>query len=501
MLGLRLAAIAAACWLVAGALASGLSAWVAPGLPQLALQIGVGLIALFGTLLAGLQLDRQTARDRLALATAAGLAEPKPLQATILAQLEQRRAWMQQLEGALSALDHPALLIDENGRILVASAGMTRLTPAAAAGATLESVLGPGHRGAAVQTEQRLAVVGGARFTLRRQAVPGQCLLIELVPAGSYLQDDELDAFAGALAGGQTGFRFDTRAALANPALAALNRGLARLDGSLRQLGGVAAGGGDLPDALEGPLGAVARQFDDFVRALGEELDETRDSRDRLEARLGQIGPLVAHFEARLARLTALATSNLSDAEDARLALGTGAGQLGTTRTIGNNAQNLAGAAEQAVQRTQVMVGEFDGMTGEIDKLVQAIEAVSFRTNLLALNAAVEAARAGEKGAGFAVVADEVRQLAQLINRSAKEIRAVVSRGRAQTENEINAVKGLAKIITDLAAHLRNLSNETDNISATLSQGEAALSRLTGRLGISDEPPTVAHRPTRRANA
>jgi len=487
---------------VAGALGSGLGGLVGPGLPQLALQLGLGLMALAGTLLAASQLDRQAARDRLALAAAAGLSDPKPAVTTMLAQLEQRRAWTQQLEGMLSALDHPMILADEKGRILAASAGMTRLAKGAVAAAAVDAVLGLGADGAPVDMSgRRLVLVGGARFALRRQAVASTCLLLELVPAGSYLQDDELDAFAGALAGGQTGFRFDTRAALANPALAALNRGLARLDGSLQQLGAVAAGGGDLPDALEGPLGAVARQFDDVVRALGEELDETRDSRDRLQARLGQVGPLVAHFEARLARLTALATSNLGDAEEARRALGEGADQLGATRTIGHNAQNLAGAAEQAAQRRQVMVGEFDSMTGEIDKLVQAIEAVSFRTNLLALNAAVEAARAGEKGAGFAVVADEVRQLAQLINRSAKEIRAVVSRGRAQTENEINAVKGLAKIIADLAAHLRNLSNETDNISATLGQGEAALSRLTGRLGISDEPATVAHRPTRRANA
>jgi len=362
---------------VAGALGSGLGGLVGPGLPQLALQLGLGLMALAGTLLAASQLDRQAARDRLALAAAAGLSDPKPAVTTMLAQLEQRRAWTQQLEGMLSALDHPMILADEKGRILAASAGMTRLAKGAVAAAAVDAVLGLGADGAPVDMSgRRLVLVGGARFALRRQAVASTCLLLELVPAGSYLQDDELDAFAGALAGGQTGFRFDTRAALANPALAALNRGLARLDGSLQQLGAVAAGGGDLPDALEGPLGAVARQFDDVVRALGEELDETRDSRDRLQARLGQVGPLVAHFEARLARLTALATSNLGDAEEARRALGEGADQLGATRTIGHNAQNLAGAAEQAAQRRQVMVGEFDSMTGEIDKLVQAIEAV-----------------------------------------------------------------------------------------------------------------------------
>src|SRR3546814_20339641 len=120
-------------------------------------------------------------------------------------------------------------------------------------------------------------------------------------------------------------------------------------------------------------------------------------------------------------------------------------------------------------------------MTQDIDKMVQAIEDVSFRTNLLALNAAVEAARAGEKGAGFAVVADEVRQLAQLTNRSARDIRDVVRRGRAQTETGLSETQGLQKMIVGLGAHLRNLRNETDTIVANLDQGEAARKRRTGR--------------------
>lgn len=51
-----------------------------------------------------------------------------------------------------------------------------------------------------------------------------------------------------------------------------------------------------------------------------------------------------------------------------------------------------------------------------------AVADISDRTNLLALNAAIEAARAGDAGRGFAVVADEVRSLAEIAERSSREV-------------------------------------------------------------------------------
>jgi methyl-accepting chemotaxis protein len=100
---------------------------------------------------------------------------------------------------------------------------------------------------------------------------------------------------------------------------------------------------------------------------------------------------------------------------------------------------------------------------------------VSFRTNLLALNAAVEAARAGDKGAGFAVVADEVRQLAQITNRSAKDIRGVASRSRAQARAGVGEAAVLADIVGRMEAHLHNLSDRSATLLATLEDGGQAL--------------------------
>ena len=501
---LRLMLIAAALWLGASALAGGLAAAWGPGPAWYGMATALVGLALAGSLAVAAWLDRRENRALAEVALAAGLSDKSGETLTIagiVGRLDKRLERAHHFKSAIAHIHQPVVVVDDKGTILAVSAGVARVAAGAAEGATLDALFGGGYLAAGGGApEEAMAVFGGKRFGVRRFTIAANRYLLEMVPAGTYIEDDDLDAFAGALAGGQTGFRFEAAVAARNPALAALNNGLAALDAGLRQLEGVAAGTGELPDALHGPLGSLARRIDDFSRALAEQLEEEQGLRGRLESRLAQVGQLVEGFETRLAQMGALTAENHDDAGTTGKALQDGSGRLRQAQSIGRDAQDLAGAAELAARRTHVAVGEMDQMTTEIDKMVRAIEDVSFRTNLLALNAAVEAARAGEKGAGFAVVADEVRQLAQITNRSAKDIRAVVSRGRAQAETGMAEASSLQKMIAELEAHLRNLSNETDTIAATLSQGETALSRLTGRMASFGEPSEPVIRPVRRAN-
>ncbi|WP_332701548.1 methyl-accepting chemotaxis protein [Devosia sp.] len=506
MPNLRLALIAAGPWLGAVALAAGLLPSLGTGPIWLASVAGLMLLALASVLLLAIRHDRQDNRTLAALAMAAGLCDRSGEMLTIdgiVGRLGKRLEKAHHFKGAIAALQQPAVVVDDHGVILAASLGVGRVAKGAVEGATLDALFGPGYLNAGGGApEETMVMLGGSRFIVRRHPIATGRYVLELVPAGSYIEDDDLGAFAGALAGGQTSFRFEARAAAARPVLAALNKGMAGIDEGLRQLEGVAAGGSDLPDALDGPLGALAMRLDDFTRAMVEQVDEERGLRTALDERLAAVGRLVDDFEQRAARFGALTQESRDDAGAMGKALADGGGRLRQAQVIGREAQDLAGDLDQAVRRTHALVDEIDKMTGEIDKMVQAIEDVSFRTNLLALNAAVEAARAGEKGAGFAVVADEVRQLAQITNRSARDIRAVVKRGRAQSESGVLETQALQKMIAGLDGHLRNLSNETDTIVSTLDEGEAALRRLTGRMASFGET-VERHAPplSRRARA
>jgi methyl-accepting chemotaxis protein len=176
-----------------------------------------------------------------------------------------------------------------------------------------------------------------------------------------------------------------------------------------------------------------------------------------------------------------------------------GRDKLKTVRVLEREAISLAADAALVAQRSQMAAEGVDATAVEIDRMVAAIEDVSFRTNLLALNAAVEAARAGEKGAGFAVVADEVRMLAQATQKTAREIRALVGTSRSQADAGVGETDKLKNILSGLGEHLENLSNETVMIAGALDEGGGAITRLAGHVGaLGDEASRALLLPRRK---
>lgn len=105
----------------------------------------------------------------------------------------------------------------------------------------------------------------------------------------------------------------------------------------------------------------------------------------------------------------------------------------------------LKESAEKNAQSGQ-RIGELEAQSRQIGDIVQTVVMIADQTNLLALNAAIEAARAGEHGRGFAVVADEVRNLAEISERSARDITEVVNQIRTEIES---VVKDIKEVVAD----------------------------------------------------
>lgn len=131
---------------------------------------------------------------------------------------------------------------------------------------------------------------------------------------------------------------------------------------------------------------------------------------------------------------------------------------------------SVQSAATRQLASVDVIV-RLEKQAVDIGATTQMVADISDRTNLLALNAAIEAARAGDVGKGFAVVADEVRALAEVTERTAREIEDQ----SGSIEREVNA---LAEQIRGAAEAARKQSQASAAISIDLTALRTDLSAL-----------------------
>ncbi len=181
-------------------------------------------------------------------------------------------------------------------------------------------------------------------------------------------------------------------------------------------------------------------------------------------------------------------------------------------RNVSANVTATAESVRQSNESMQMLIKSMDEISTksqEIEKIIKAIEDISFQTNILALNAAVEAARAGDAGKGFAVVADEVRNLANKSSEAAKNtadlIQASVTavnqgtkiadetaQSLLATVDDINSITGAvnelsqsseqqATSIRQVSEGINQISNVVQNNSATSEETAASSEELSAQ--------------------
>lgn len=138
----------------------------------------------------------------------------------------------------------------------------------------------------------------------------------------------------------------------------------------------------------------------------------------------------------------------------------------GASHQIAENAQMVAGIAEQTLTGARQGEGSIKAFMGSMEKVrhnavevddaiaklskrverigtvVEVIDEIADRSDLLALNAALEGAKAGEAGRGFSIVAAEMRRLAENVMESTKEIKNLITEIREATHAAKEASDG-----------------------------------------------------------
>ncbi len=214
-------------------------------------------------------------------------------------------------------------------------------------------------------------------------------------------------------------------------------------------------------DTIRGKLNKLLGNAADVSRQVTSEAEQLSDGAQTLAQGTADQAETVEKLAAAVEEISGHVSENAQRAHQASV-------------QAGEMAKKVEKSKEE-MDRMMAAMKEINDASGEIDKIIKAIEDIAFQTNILALNAAVEAARAGAAGKGFSVVADEVCSLA---GKSAEASRST----SVLIEKSVQAVGKGTEIARAAAASLEQIVSMSETSAALIQAISDASAEQAGAI-------------------
>lgn len=256
-----------------------------------------------------------------------------------------------------------------------------------------------------------------------------------------------------------------------------INEIISDIDTMLRTLGN-----GDLTykpaDVYLGDFAPIRQSYESIMISLNKTMDKISKAGQRVATGSEQVASAAGSLSGGAAKQAA-SVEELS------------ASLTEVAEKVNRNAVRAENAAENSAQATKLVesgneqmngllgaMQEIGETSGEIEKIIRAIDDISFQTNILALNAAVEAARAGDAGKGFAVVADEVRNLAGKVAEAASTTTELIKNSMKAVENGTMIANKTAQTLTEIVNTTTATTKLVGEISMACAEQAEAIEQI-----------------------
>ncbi|NUQ81709.1 MAG: methyl-accepting chemotaxis protein [Bacteroidetes bacterium] len=205
---------------------------------------------------------------------------------------------------------------------------------------------------------------------------------------------------------------------------------------------------------------------------------------DRINGMMGTFRESTVHLSSSVAQTTSsmeemAATGDQisqSAGEVNRLATRTSVSARNGEDSFNELVRQMEGIRRQNEQRSQDIIA-LSKKASRITEIISIISGINEQTKIIAFNAALEASNAGETGKRFEVVAGEIRRLADTVQESTDEVKAMIREMQESVQNLIKNSEEAGKtiyqgvgMVRDLSVTMRDFAGSAEETSQSAGQ-------------------------------